>query len=171
MRPFALLAAGPHGIAARAVDGAMLKKVTLFDGLSASQLDRIAGLLAERDYAKGTHVFHEGDEGHEFYVVLGGKVRISKSVPGIGEEALAILEPGAHFGEMALVDEANRSADAIAHVDCKLAVFPRDEFDQLMFTDKDIAYSVLWTFVRTLSARLRETNEKIKGFFALAARF
>jgi CRP-like cAMP-binding protein len=149
----------------------MLKKVALFDGLSATQLDRIASLLTERAYGAGAHVFHEGEEGHEFYVVLAGKVRISKSVPGIGEEALAILEPGAHFGEMALVDESNRSADAIAHVDCRLAVFPRDDFDQLMFTDKEIAYSVLWTFVRTLSARLRETNEKIKGFFALAARF
>jgi CRP/FNR family cyclic AMP-dependent transcriptional regulator len=149
----------------------MLKAVTLFDGLSAAQLDRIAALLAERDYAAGAHIFHEGEAGQEFYVVLSGKVRISKAVPGIGEEALAILEPGAHFGEMALVDESTRSADAIAHVDCKLGVFPRAEFDQLMFTDKEIAYSVLWTFVRTLSARLRETNEKIKGFFALAARF
>jgi hypothetical protein len=40
-----------------------------------------------------------------------------------------------------------------------------------MFMDKEIAYSVLWTFVRTLSVRLRETNDKIKGFFALTARF
>ncbi|AKQ68125.1 cAMP-binding protein [Myxococcus hansupus] len=37
-----------------------------------------------------------------------------------------------------------------------------------MFTDKDLAYVLLWTFVRTLSERLRETNEKIKGFFALS---
>jgi len=153
------------------VDVAQLKNVTLFDGLSTVQLSKIAGLLEERDYSADSHIFHEGDNGQEFYVVLAGRVRISKSVPGIGDEALAILEPGAHFGEMALVDEATRSADAIAHVDCRLAVFPRAEFDQLMFTDKEIAYSVLWTFVRTLSARLRETNEKIKGFFALAARF
>jgi CRP-like cAMP-binding protein len=153
------------------VDEALLKKVALFDGLSAPQLQKIAGLLTEREYAAGSRIFDEGSTGEEFYVVLSGKVRISKAVPGIGEEALAILEPGAHFGEMALVDESTRSADAIAHVDCKVAVFPRVEFDQLMFIDKEIAYSVLWTFVRTLSSRLRETNEKIKGFFALAARF
>ena len=72
---------------------------------------------------------------------------------------------------MALVDDTPRSADAVAHVSCKLGVFRRDDFDQLMFMDKEIAYSVLWTFVRTLSSRLRETNEKIKGFFALSARF
>jgi CRP/FNR family transcriptional regulator, cyclic AMP receptor protein len=153
------------------VDEAMLRKVALFDGLSTPQLERIATLLTEREYAAGTRIFDEGQTGEEFYIVLAGKVRISKTVPGIGEEALAILEPGAHFGEMALVDETTRSADAIAHADCKLGVFPRAEFDQLMFMDKEIAYSVLWTFVRTLSARLRETNEKIKGFFALAARF
>ena len=37
-----------------------------------------------------------------------------------------------------------------------------------MFTDKELAYSVLWTFVRTLSARLRETNEKMRAFFAMS---
>jgi hypothetical protein len=40
-----------------------------------------------------------------------------------------------------------------------------------MFVDKDLAYDVLWTFARTLAARLRETNEKIKGFFAMTGGF
>ena len=97
------------------------------------------------------------------YVVVAGKVRISKRVPGVGEEALGILEAGSHFGEMAMVDDSPRSADAIAHTACALAVIRREQLDQLMFVDKDLAYDLLWTFVRTLSARLRETNEKIKG--------
>jgi hypothetical protein len=37
-----------------------------------------------------------------------------------------------------------------------------------MFTDKDLAYVLLWTFVRTLSERLRETNEKLRAFFAVS---
>ena len=47
-------------------------------------------------------------------------------------------------------------------------VIERAKLDQLMFTDKDLAYVLLWTFVRTLSERLRETNDKIKAFFAIS---
>ena len=69
----------------------------------------------------------------------------------------------------ALIEEREpRSADAIAHIPCTLWVLDREKFDQLLFTDKDLAYVILWTFVRTLSERLRETNDKIKGFFALS---
>jgi CRP-like cAMP-binding protein len=89
----------------------------------------------------------------------------------VGEEALGILEAGSHFGEMAMVDDSPRSADAIAHTACALAVVRREQLDQLMFVDKELAYDVLWTFVRTLAVRLRETNEKIKGFFAMTGGF
>jgi CRP-like cAMP-binding protein len=103
------------------------------------------------------------------FVIEKGRVRISKNVPGIGEEALAILEPGAYFGEMAVVDDTPRSADAIAHSPVLLQVISKEALDELMFIDKEIAYILLWTFVRTLSERLRETNEKIKAFFALSS--
>jgi CRP-like cAMP-binding protein len=90
-------------------------------------------------------------------------------VPGVGEEALAILETGQYFGEMSLIEDSPRSADAIAHTPCKVVEIPRDSLDQLMFTDKELAYVLLWTFVRTLSERLRETNDKIRAFFALSS--
>jgi CRP/FNR family cyclic AMP-dependent transcriptional regulator len=149
----------------------VLKKVPLFAGLNSAQLAKVAAITSERKFARGETIFKEGDSGSEFFVLIEGAVRISKHVQGIGEEALAILEPGAYFGEMALVDDTPRSADAIAHSACTLRVVQRDALDALMFTDKDIAYVLLWTFVRTLAVRLRETNEKIKAFFAMSARF
>lgn len=155
----------------RTMDTAILKKIPLFEGLNSPQLAKIADITTERVCPKGDKIFKEGEAGSEFFVIVDGRVRISKHVPGIGEEALAILDPGAYFGEMALVDDTPRSADAIAHTDCTLRVIKRDELDGLMFTDKDIAYTLLWTFVRTLAVRLRETNDKIKAFFAMAARF
>ena len=75
---------------------------------------------------------------------------------------------GCAGGGVARVLDCERSADAIAHVSCTVWVIERAKLDQLMFTDKDLAYVLLWTFVRTLSERLRETNEKIKGFFAIS---
>ncbi len=153
------------------MDPQALRACALFQPLSADRLRKVAAIATHRDLPAGAIIFREGDPGDEMYVVVAGKVRISKQVPGIGEEALGILEAGSHFGEMAMIDESPRSADAIAHTACALAVVRRDDLDQLMFVDKDLAYDLLWTFVRTLSARLRETNDKIKAFFAMSGGF
>jgi CRP/FNR family cyclic AMP-dependent transcriptional regulator len=153
------------------MDPQALRACALFQSLPADRLRRIADIATHRDLPAGAIIFREGETGDEMYVVVAGRVRISKRVPGIGEEALGILDPGSHFGEMAMVDDSPRSADAIAHTACALAVIRREELDQLMFVDKDLAYDLLWTFVRTMAARLRETNEKIKGFFAMTGGF
>lgn len=150
------------------MDASLLKQVPLFSGLTTSQLKKVAAIAQERAFTSGQSIFKEDEPGSAMYVIAQGKVRISKIVPGVGEEALAILQTGAYFGEMALIEEGPRSADAIAHPSCVLYAIEREPLDQLMFTDKELAYALLWTFVRTLAARLRETNEKIKGFFALS---
>jgi CRP/FNR family transcriptional regulator, cyclic AMP receptor protein len=153
------------------MDPQALRACALFQALPADRLERIADIARHRDLPAGAVIFREGEVGDEMYVVVAGKVRISKQVPGVGEEALGILEAGSHFGEMAMVDDAPRSADALAHSACALAVVKREDLDHLMFVDKDLAYDLLWTFVRTLSARLRETNDKIKAFFAMTGGF
>lgn len=150
------------------MDAGVLKKVALFEGLTQGQLAKVAQIGHSRDYPAGAFLFREGETGQEMFVIEKGRVRISKTVPGIGEEALAILETGQYFGEMAVIENSPRSADAIAHISCTVWVIERARLDQLMFTDKDLAYVLLWTFVRTLSARLRETNDKIKSFFAIS---
>jgi CRP-like cAMP-binding protein len=146
----------------------LLGHVPLFEGLSHAQLKKLGELCETEQVKRGAYVFREGDAGAAMFVVVEGKVRISRQVPGMGEEALAILSPGAAFGEMALVEEAPRSADAIAHETATLLRIDRARLDQLLFTDKELAYAVLWSLLRTLSARLRETNEKMKAFFAMA---
>lgn len=146
-----------------------LRKVALFEGLTSAQLRKVLGALKPVSYPAGEHIFHEGEVGNSMFLIRAGKVRISKLVPGVGEEALAILEPGQYFGEMSLIEDGPRSADAIAHVGCELSELSREKLDSVMFTDKELATVLLWTFVRTLSARLRETNDKIRAFFALSS--
>ena len=153
------------------MDPAALRPCPLFQALSGDQLRKVGGIARRLDVAAGEVIFREGDPGDEMYVVVAGKVRISKQVEGVGEEALSILEPGSYFGEMAMIDDAPRSADALAHAACALAAIRREDLDQLMFIDKDLAYDLLWTLVRTLTARLRETNDKIRAFFALSGPF
>jgi CRP-like cAMP-binding protein len=97
-------------------------------------------------------------------------VRISRNVPGMGEEALAVLNPGAIFGEMALLDDTPRSADARVHERCSLMVINREAFEDLLFLNKDLAYEVLWSMVRILSSRLRETTDKLT-FLSVSSKF
>lgn len=147
----------------------VLGRVPLFEGLSQAQLKKLAKVCEAERVPRGKYVFREGEPGASMYVIVQGKVRISRQLPGMGEEALAILEPGAAFGEMAVVEEGLRSADAIAHEgEAVLMRIGRDPLDQLLFTDKELAYSVLWALVRTLSRRLRDTNEKMKALFAMS---
>jgi CRP/FNR family transcriptional regulator, cyclic AMP receptor protein len=149
---------------------ASLAKVSLFADLPAVYLRRIASLGVEESFARGAAVFTEGTTGDKLYVILAGSVRISRQVPGMGEEALAILKTGDYFGEMALIDDFPRSADAIAHESCKLLVLTKERVADLLFVDRDLAYDLLWSFVRTLSARLRETNDKMT-FLAVSSKF
>ena len=153
------------------MDPLLLAKISLFEGLSHEQLAKVAALAREVKSRYGTVFFREGETGDSFYVLLEGNVRISKQIVGVGEEALAILEPGACFGEMALIDNFPRSADARAHTDCTVSVITKSELGALMSADRDLAYELLLRFVGTLAARLRETNDKIKVFFALAGGF
>jgi CRP/FNR family cyclic AMP-dependent transcriptional regulator len=153
------------------MDISHLKKVPLFSNLTNDHLQTLAAIGTERAAPAGESLFKEGEVGSQLFVIISGRVRISKMVPGIGEEALAILEPGDYFGEMALIDDTPRSADAIMHTSGKLWMMQKGDLEEVMFLHKDLAYELLWTFVRTLSVRLRETNDKIKTFFALSSRF
>lgn len=149
---------------------AQLAKVPFFDGLTPEALSMIASVVAEENQAPGTKIFGYGDPGDKLYIVVEGKVRISREVGGMGEEALAVLGAGEVFGEMALLDESPRSADAKAHDRCRLLVITKDAFDDLLFLHKDLAYEVLWSCVRMLAARLRETNDKLT-FLSTSGRF
>jgi CRP-like cAMP-binding protein len=139
-----------------------LRKVSLFDGLLPLHLKRIGALCQEVELKPTEAVFNHGDPGDGLYLILEGAVRISRRVSGIGEEALAILKPGMYFGEMSIVDdEMPRSADAIAHERTRLLKLPKDDLRDLMFVDRELAYELLWRFVRTLSGRLRDSNDKL----------
>lgn len=147
-----------------------LQKIALFSGLKPHALELIAKVASEESHATGTKIFQHGDAGDKLYLILEGRVRISRDVAGMGEEALAVLGPGEVFGEMALLDESPRSADARVHERCRLLAIPKDGFDDLLFLHKDLAYEVLWSIVRMLVARLRETTDKLT-FLSVSGKF
>jgi CRP-like cAMP-binding protein len=149
---------------------AQLGKVPLFSGLTPAALELISRVATDESHALGTKIFQHGDPGDKLYIILEGRVRISRDVPGMGEEALAVLGPGSVFGEMALLDDAPRSADARVHERCRLLALPKDAFQDLLFLHKDLAYEVLWSVVRLLTGRLRDANDKLT-FLTVTGKF
>jgi CRP/FNR family transcriptional regulator, cyclic AMP receptor protein len=146
----------------------LLSKVSFLQELTPDELDRVLAIARLVRYSKDAVLFKEGDPGAALYIVVDGAVRVSKVVPGAKEEAVAFMERGGCFGEMALIDEFPRSADAIAHTDCRVLFFDKHVLLDLLHADPVIARKILWAFCRTLSMRLRETTDRIVTLFTLA---
>jgi len=132
----------------------MLGATPLFSGLDDKHLARLAGIGKEESHPRDAAVFREGDPGDRFYLVLEGAVRVSRQVPGMGEEALAVLRSGAAFGDLALIDDGPRSADVFVHEACRLFVVHKEDLEDLLFVDRDLAHDFLWRLVRILASRL-----------------
>ncbi len=149
----------------------LLKKINLFENLSGHELEKILKICVKQTFPRDTVIFKEGEAGDRCYLITSGAVRISKFIPNIGEEALAVLRQGDCFGEMALIDNFPRSAHAIVNEDADVFAINKTDLDKLLISDHELGYRLLWTFTKTLSKRLRETNEKIASFLAMSGRF
>ena len=149
----------------------LLQKVSFFENLSMAEMEKIRKIATIESVEHKSVLFKEGEPGDRCFVITRGEVRISKFIPNIGEEALAILKPGDYFGEMALIDNFPRSAFAIANTDVELLAITKADLDTILTTDRELGYKLLWTFTKTLSQRLRETNDKMAGFLALSGGF
>ncbi len=147
-----------------------LARVAPFSQLSREKLASVATISKLEKHRGGTKLFAEGDPGDKFYIVVEGKVRVGRQIVGMGEEALDILEGGQYFGELALIDEGPRSADAIVHESCVLLSIMRADFEELLMLNQQLAYEILWEFCRVLASRLRKMNDKLT-FLAVTTRF
>ena len=151
------------------MDLELLRRIDLFSNLRGDQLSRIAAIAVGEEVPRGEVLFEEGEHGSDIYVIADGRVRISKIIPGIGEEALAILSTGAYFGEMEFIDrDLARAARATVHERALLYTFSYAELDELLEADSDIALAITSSMLRTFSRRLRSTNDKVTAMFAMA---
>jgi serine/threonine protein phosphatase PrpC len=135
-----------------------LKKIPLFRFLTYQELVKVLNITYLESYDSGSIIVKEGDTGEELYVILAGRVVVTRQ----GQEIVE-LHPGVHFGEMALVDQSPRSATVTAREATRLLVVQRRSFYTLIRKEPVLAVKLLWSFVQVLSRRLRETNEALSG--------
>lgn len=146
----------------------LLRNVAIFKDLDDAELGEVAEKCKEEKVNSGEYIFREGEAGNRLYLIVEGEVRISRDVPGSGEEALAVLKAGALFGEMSVFDRSERSTHAISNGGTTLLTISRPDFEMLLDFNRELAYKVLWACVRVLSSRLRSTNDSLRSFLAMS---
>jgi CRP/FNR family transcriptional regulator, cyclic AMP receptor protein len=151
------------------VDLASKRKLFQEQKLSSLEINFLASLSREKKFAPHQPIFREGEPGDEMYVLLEGRVMISKFIPGAGEEALAFLERGDWFGEMALIDNLQRSADARASDSGAVVLaIPREVLVGILDIHRVSSLRLLRLLCTMVAGRLRELDDKIIGWFILA---
>lgn len=149
------------------INTAFLTDSPLFRNLDETERAQILIIGQVRAYDADQVIFRDGDAGDGLFIVVKGSVRISKQ-SATGEEALAVLEPHAFFGEMALIDFSPRAADAIANEATDLFFIPLKDLRTLIESHHQIALKVLYALCEVLAQRLRETNERYMNVFTIA---
>ncbi len=134
----------------------ILHKMPLFRFVTYQELVRVLNITDVRAFEPGATVVDEGDDGDELFVVLTGRVKVHS-----GDTSLVELGPGQHFGEMALIDKAPRSASVTAVEESRLLAIKRRDFFDMIRKDHDVAVKLLWSFLGVLAKRLRTTSHEL----------
>jgi CRP/FNR family transcriptional regulator, cyclic AMP receptor protein len=146
----------------------VLRRSPLFERLGDSEIDAVLAHATVARYAEGVQIFAKGDPGNSMMAVLKGRVTISAPSPDGRQVVLTVMRDGEVFGEIALLDGKERTADATATADCELLVVPRRSVLSLLEQRPDLSVGLLIV----LCERLRRTNEQVEdlAFLDLEAR-
>lgn len=134
-----------------------IKQIPLFAPLSPSEQEMLASLLKRRSIRKDDFLFHKGDEGTALYIIYKGLIKIAVTTRRGDEVTLAMLTDGDFFGEMALLDDLPRSADAMALEDTQLYVLNRADFLSFLIHNEHAVRAI----IQVLSLRLRRTDDMV----------
>jgi CRP-like cAMP-binding protein len=142
-----------HGVAK------VVERSWLLQTLPPGERDRLIQRLGRRRYASGQVIFSRGDPGSALLLVAEGRVRISVTSREGREVTLAILRAGELFGEIALLDGKERSADAVALGACVLLALERRDLMDALRRSPDTALRLC----AIVCARARATSERLEG--------
>lgn len=137
----------------------VLAEIPLFAGLSADDIATISSHAVARNYAKHAIIMNEGESSESVYVILTGRIKVYANDAGGNEIILNFQGPGEYFGEMALLDEAPRSASVMTLEPTRLAIISKQDFCSCMAKRPDIGFELIHALVH----RIRVLTEKVKS--------
>ncbi|GAA3738584.1 Crp/Fnr family transcriptional regulator [Salinactinospora qingdaonensis] len=133
----------------------VLSKAPLFEALDDDAAAALRNSISEVRLGRGQTLFSEGDAGDRLYVILNGKVKLTRTAADGRENLLSVLGPTEMFGELSLFDPRPRTASAIAVTDVLLAGLGHDDLRPFISSQPEVAIQLL----RALATRLRRTND------------
>jgi CRP-like cAMP-binding protein len=136
-----------------------LQTVPLFSELEETDLQRIADVASVQKYHKDNIILIEEEVGTTMFIIISGKVKISRISDDGREVILSILSEGDFFGEMSLLDGQTRSANVTAIEESELLMLRREDFLQMLYDYPQIAINLL----KELAQRIRKSDEQIKS--------
>jgi CRP/FNR family transcriptional regulator, cyclic AMP receptor protein len=158
----------------------MLRRAPLFEALDEEETKALRAGVTDVALARGERLFDEDDDGDRLYVVLEGKIKLTRASPDGRENLISLVGPGEMFGELSLFDPRPRTMSASAVTDVRLAALAHDDLRSWLTGHPDVAMHLL----AALARRLRRTNEVMsdlvftdvpgrvaKALLDLAARF
>jgi CRP/FNR family cyclic AMP-dependent transcriptional regulator len=158
----------------------VLRRAPLFEALDEEETRALRTGVTEVELARGERLFDEGDVGDRLYVVLDGKIKLTRTSADGRENLISLVGPGEMFGELSLFDPRPRTMSASAVTDVRLAALAHEDLRSWLSGHPDVALHLL----AALARRLRRTNEVMsdlvftdvpgrvaKALLDLAARF
>jgi CRP/FNR family cyclic AMP-dependent transcriptional regulator len=158
----------------------VLRRAPLFEGLDEDSARTIRRQMPDVKLSRGEHLFLEGQEGDRLYIVLEGKIKLTRAAADGRENLISVIGPGEMFGELSLFDPRPRTSSASAVTDATLAALPHDALRGWLLERPDVSMHML----QALARRLRRANDVVadlvftdvpgrvaKNLLDLAARF
>jgi CRP-like cAMP-binding protein len=137
-----------------------LKSQEIFTAFSDDILESLTPIVKIKTYHAGDTIFKEGDKGTAMYIIDQGQVEIRKK-----NKTLYFFKQGSIFGEMALFEDAERSADAVARTDLTLYLVRNRDFRKFIFDHPEPGVQFLYSSIQEMSRRLRRTSEYLTTVF------
>jgi len=141
----------------------LLREHPLFSGLSAEMIERLSSHAVIKEVRRGTTIFTKGDAGNSLFAVCEGSVKMTSPSADGKDAVFNLINEGAIFGEIALLDGRPRTADAVAATDCQLMVIDRRDFLPLLRSQQELAIKI----IDVLCERLRRTSEQVEDIMFL----
>jgi CRP/FNR family transcriptional regulator len=138
----------------------ILKKQILLQDIDKEGLNKIAKILRQVSIKKGEPLFKEKDETKGLWLVLSGKIEISRVTADGWRQTLVVLTPGHFFGELSILENRKHVATAVALEDTEFLLLPKEEFDRLMEEDCALALQIVKRIAIAMSKNLRRMNDK-----------
>src|SRR5262245_26381676 len=135
-----------------------IRRVPLFQGLSEAECRALEPIFQVKSFQKNQVIFLEEETGNYMYIVMAGKVKVSKATASGKESILSIHQPGDFFGEMSLLDGKTTPATVSAMEDCKIISIGKADFHRVLMRNEKIVAQI----IQVLCSRLRQVWNQIQ---------